>query len=100
MIKTPRKDGRPIGKRWDDATQYYIRYAPPVLGGDSRFIWVVDKGWKWVYLSTRQIWEGGGNTKVRIHKKKWIDHLKKLSPPDIIKRHGGNKLYYKIGDDE
>ena len=48
MIKTPRKDGRPIGKRWDDATQYYIRYAPPVLGGDSRFIWVVDNGWKWV----------------------------------------------------
>jgi hypothetical protein len=100
MLHTPRKNGRPVGKRWDDATPYSMRYVPYELGGDSRVIWVVDKGWKWVYLSTSQIWEGGGNTKIRIHKNKWLNHIKKLSTPNIIKRHGGKPLYYKIGDDE
>ena len=40
-IKKPRKDGRPIGKKWDKAKLLLMRYCPEALGGDYRAIWAI-----------------------------------------------------------
>tara|TARA_Y100000592_G_scaffold43016_1_gene68402 strand:+ start:1741 stop:2019 length:279 start_codon:yes stop_codon:yes gene_type:complete len=70
LIKTPRKHGRPIGKKWDKATGYMMQHCPDVLGGDHRKVWVI-VGKKWVYASTSQISKVGGNRKCQMTKQAW-----------------------------
>jgi len=68
--KTPRKLGRPIGKKWDRATLFLMRYCPDILGGDHRSIWAII-GHKWVHCSTTQLCKTGGNRKAIISRQAW-----------------------------
>ena len=69
-IKKPRKDGRPIGKKWDKAKLLLMRYCPEALGGDHRAIWAI-VGHKWVYCSTKQLCKSGGNAKTTLSRQAW-----------------------------
>ena len=69
-IKKPRKDGRPIGKKWDKAKLLLMRYCPEALGGDHRAIWAI-VGHKWVYCSTKQLCKSGGNSKATRSRQAW-----------------------------
>tara|TARA_R100000995_G_C3468446_1_gene116992 strand:- start:69 stop:341 length:273 start_codon:yes stop_codon:yes gene_type:complete len=69
-IKKPRKDGRPIGKKWDKAKLLLMRYCPEALGGDYRAIWTI-VGHKWVYCSTKQLCKSGGNAKATLSRQAW-----------------------------
>ena len=69
-IKKPRKDGRPIGKKWDKAKLLLMRYCPEALGGDHRAIWAI-VGHKWVYCSTKQLCKSGGNAKATLSRQAW-----------------------------
>ena len=69
-IKKPRKHGRPIGKKWDKAKLFSMRYCQDSLGGDHRSIWAI-VGHKWVYCSTVQLCKSGGNSKATLSRQAW-----------------------------
>jgi hypothetical protein len=81
-IKKPRKDGRPIGKKWDKAKLLLMRYCPEALGGDYRAIWAI-VGHKWVYCSTKQLCKSGGNAKTTLSRQAWDKLVSSKGNKDI-----------------
>ena len=64
--RPPRKNGRPIGTKWDKAVLY------------------------WVTVSATQNHKICTPAKAKIKKSRWDDIVKSLSSSDYIRRHGGD----------
>tara|TARA_R100001591_G_C4208346_1_gene145709 strand:+ start:22 stop:387 length:366 start_codon:yes stop_codon:yes gene_type:complete len=93
--RPPRKNGRPIGAKWDKAVLYWVNYLSgkpfdQMIGFPGNMnIWVI-VGHKWVTVSATQNHKICTPAKAKIKKSRWEDIVKSLSSSDYIRRHGGD----------
>ena len=100
-VKSPRKLGRPIGKKWDKATLVSLN-IPNVLPFamekgyvGSYFLWVIS-GRKWVYLKKPQSTKIETPKQLRLKLADWEKIIKSRCTPEYKRRHGGNLGYKEI----
>ena len=100
LAKPPRKHGRPIGKKWDNADLYSAN-IPSVMPFSSEVgfcgnydIWAI-VGKKWVYISKPQRCKISQPKKLKIKKLIWEKMISDLLSNAYAKRHGGDYGIFK-----
>jgi hypothetical protein len=95
-IKPPRRNGRPIGKKWDKAKLVSLNIPPIVPFVYERgyvgyyFVWVIE-GRKWVYIKKPQSTKLETPKQLKMLVTEYDKMVKSRLTSDYLRRHGGNE---------